>query len=173
MFNANPLNLLFLASLDGMLCVCLMNTCELVVWNPLTRVYKMLSNAYSQGFYKISTDAIGFFVDSLDHHIIMHIKRRRGTMTIWIYSLRFGHWRTCCFLKKRPFHELTYHWIQGILCGTGLYFTVCQWWIGWWQYFGLMSTQGCFFWDILSYRFGRTWLWQFSSYTRWALHVCL
>ena len=30
-FNAKPHNLLFLASLDGMLCVCVENTCELVV----------------------------------------------------------------------------------------------------------------------------------------------
>ena len=47
LFAAKPHNLLFLASLDGMLCVCLKNTCELVVWNPLTSVYKMLSNSNS------------------------------------------------------------------------------------------------------------------------------
>ena len=89
-FDAKPHNLLFLASLDGMLCVCIKNTCELVVWNPLTHVYKMLSNSYSQGFYNVATDAIGFFVDSLGDYSIMHIKRRRGIMTIWIYSLRSG-----------------------------------------------------------------------------------
>ncbi|MFS7932474.1 putative galactose oxidase/kelch, beta-propeller, F-box associated interaction [Helianthus anomalus] len=128
-FNVRPRNLLFLASLDGMLCVCLKNTCELLVWNPLTRACKMLSNSTKQGFYKVQHDAIGFYVDSSFDYNILHIKRRRGTIAVYIYSLRLGSWKSVRFLKKRPYHGQTYNWSSATFSGDGLYFRVSQYWL--------------------------------------------
>uniref|UniRef100_A0A251UHH0 Putative F-box domain-containing protein n=1 Tax=Helianthus annuus TaxID=4232 RepID=A0A251UHH0_HELAN len=125
-FYAYPSRMFFLASLDGMLCVCLQNTCELVVWNPLTTKFKKLANSNSQGFYKVDSDALGFFVDSSDDYNILHIKRRRGTMTVYIYSMELNSWSTVRFLKHRPYHHYTYLWSPATLCGGGLYFVVTQ-----------------------------------------------
>ncbi|KAJ0932594.1 putative F-box domain, galactose oxidase/kelch, beta-propeller, F-box associated interaction [Helianthus annuus] len=125
-FYAHPSRMFFLASLDGMLCVCLQNTCELVVWNPLTTKFKKLANSNSQGFYKVDRDALGFFVDSSDDYNILHIKRRRGTMTVYIYSMDLNSWSTVRFLKHRPYHHYTYLWSPATLCGGGLYFVVTQ-----------------------------------------------
>ncbi|KAJ0638441.1 putative galactose oxidase/kelch, beta-propeller, F-box associated interaction [Helianthus annuus] len=128
-FNVRPRNLLFLASLDGMLCVCLKNTCELLLWNPLTRACKILSNSIKQGFYKVQHDAIGFYVDSSFDYNIVHIKRRRGTIAVYIYSLRLGSWKSVRFLKKRPYHGQTYSWSSATFSGDGLYFRVSQYWL--------------------------------------------
>ncbi|XP_076903120.1 putative F-box/kelch-repeat protein At3g17570 [Bidens hawaiensis] len=127
-FNARPENLLFLSSLDGMLCVCLINTWELIVWNPLTTFFKKLSNSNKQGFYKYNRDAIGFCVNSSYDYNIVHVKRRRGTLAIYVYPMRLSSWRTVRFLKKRPYHNETFNWSSGTLCGDGLYFTVAQHW---------------------------------------------
>ncbi|XP_076932407.1 uncharacterized protein LOC143597923 [Bidens hawaiensis] len=77
-FNARPENLLFLSRLDGMLCVFLINTWELIVWNPLTTFFKKLSNSNKQGFYKYNIDAIGFYVNSSYDYNIVHVKHRGG-----------------------------------------------------------------------------------------------
>ncbi|XP_076918648.1 uncharacterized protein LOC143579149 [Bidens hawaiensis] len=125
-FNAHPENFLFLATLDGMVCVCLITTWEMFVWNPLTTVFKKLSNSNSQGFYKYNSDAIGFCVNSSFDYSIVHIKRRRGTLAIYVYSMRLSSWRTVRFLKKLAFHHETFNWSPRTLCGDGLYFTVAQ-----------------------------------------------
>ncbi|XP_076946346.1 F-box/kelch-repeat protein At3g06240-like [Bidens hawaiensis] len=127
-FNARPENFLFLATLDGMVCVCLITTWEMFVWNPLTTVFKKLSNSNSQGFYKYNNDAIGFCVDSSSDYSNAHIKRRRGTLAVYVYSMRLSSWRTVCFLKKHAYHHETFNWSPGTLCGDGLYFTVAQYW---------------------------------------------
>ncbi|GJR69111.1 hypothetical protein Tco_0015176 [Tanacetum coccineum] len=51
-------------SLDGLVCVALERTCELVIWNPLTTAYKKLSMSNAPPFFRRNRDAIGFYFDS-------------------------------------------------------------------------------------------------------------
>ncbi|KAM0053978.1 putative F-box associated interaction domain, F-box-like domain superfamily [Helianthus debilis subsp. tardiflorus] len=125
-FNCQPYNLLFISSLDGMLCVCLKKTCELAVWNPLTRVYRKLSNSNGQGFYDLEYDSLGICIDSSYDYIIVHIKRIHSILTIWIYSMRQNSWSTIRCLEDTVYLGHTSTWSPGTLCGNSLYFTVCQ-----------------------------------------------
>ncbi|MFS8021452.1 hypothetical protein Hanom_Chr16g01427561 [Helianthus anomalus] len=91
-FDAHPCNLIFLESLHGLVCACLCNTGELVVWNPLTRVFKMLKNSNSYGFYNMDDDSLGFCVDSAGDYKIVHIKCTHFRLTINIYSFSECSW---------------------------------------------------------------------------------
>ncbi|MFS7936574.1 hypothetical protein Hanom_Chr05g00417161 [Helianthus anomalus] len=87
-----------------MVCVCLCNTGELVVWNPIIRMFKMLMLTYSnsQGFYNMYDDSIGFCVDFVDDYNIVHIKHTHFRLTINIYSFIEGSWSTPRFLIYSP-----------------------------------------------------------------------
>ncbi|KAM0017804.1 putative F-box associated interaction domain, F-box-like domain superfamily [Helianthus debilis subsp. tardiflorus] len=124
--EARPSDVVVLASLDGLVCLCLKKTCELVIWNPLTRAYKKLPNSKSRGFFKVDYDTVGFYVDSSYDYKILHIKLRRGTIGACIYSRRVDTWRNIKFLKKRQ-RINNYKWSSGIFSGDSLYFTVEEW----------------------------------------------
>ncbi|MFS7946738.1 putative F-box domain-containing protein [Helianthus anomalus] len=51
-----------LSHLNGLLCVCLNHTYELLLWNPTTTAFKRLSTPDSHGFYINNLDAIGLYV---------------------------------------------------------------------------------------------------------------
>ncbi|MFS7914890.1 putative nitrous oxide reductase [Helianthus anomalus] len=94
-FRAHPYNVLFLAILDGIVLVCLINARELVVWNPLTHVFEMLSNSNSQGFYSVDDDSIGFCVDFSGDYNIVHINARISSWLltfIYLYFLWTKFW---------------------------------------------------------------------------------
>ncbi|KAL8209065.1 hypothetical protein R6Q57_008477, partial [Mikania cordata] len=61
--------------LDGFLCVCLDHTSELLLWNPVTGSYKLLSTYDLDGFFEYNVDAIGLYVDVYDDYKVLHIKR--------------------------------------------------------------------------------------------------
>ncbi|KAJ0915056.1 putative F-box associated interaction domain, F-box-like domain superfamily [Helianthus annuus] len=127
-FTAHPCNILFLASLDGMVCVCLINTGELVIWNPLTRVFKMLSNSNSQGFFNPNQDSLGFCVRSSGDYNIVHIKRTHMMLAINIYSLSEGSWSTPMFSNYSLFNVDVYSWSVGTFCANCLYFVLTRLW---------------------------------------------
>ncbi|KAK1417107.1 hypothetical protein QVD17_26229 [Tagetes erecta] len=126
-----PSDVLVLASLDGLVCACLSNTSELVIWNPLTGACNKLSNSKSQGFYKPYSDAVGFYKDgSSNDYRIMHIKqRRRSDIRVYIYSQRSDSWRKIRFLKKHRCASYHYLWSSGTFSGDSLYFTVYTYWM--------------------------------------------
>jgi len=124
--NVHPKNIIFLASLDDMLYVTLENTWDLVVWNPLTGAYRMLSNRVKQGFFKTNYDSIGFYVDATYDYNIIHIKRRRGTLAVYLFSLRRGSWEHVPFLKKTPYSAPNYKWSLATFSGDVVYFRVSQ-----------------------------------------------
>ncbi|KAJ0600972.1 putative F-box domain-containing protein [Helianthus annuus] len=64
-----------LSHLNGLLCVCLNHTYELLLWNPTTTAFKRLSTPDSHGFYINNLDAIGLYVDADDDYKVLHIKR--------------------------------------------------------------------------------------------------
>ncbi|KAJ0786041.1 putative F-box-like domain superfamily protein [Helianthus annuus] len=64
-FKTHVEYMMMLGSLHGMLCVCLSDTCQLLIWNPLTNAYMNLSIPKKYGFFKVNFDAVGFYVDYL------------------------------------------------------------------------------------------------------------
>ncbi|MFS7973232.1 hypothetical protein Hanom_Chr09g00854241 [Helianthus anomalus] len=67
-FDGHLCNVLFLASLDGM----------------------MLSNSNSPGFYSVDDDILGFCVDSAGDYNIVHIKCTRFRLSVNSYSFWEG-----------------------------------------------------------------------------------
>ncbi|MFS7946536.1 hypothetical protein Hanom_Chr06g00537421 [Helianthus anomalus] len=127
-FDWHPCNVIFLGSLDGMVCVCLCNTGELVVWNPLTRVFKILKNSNSQGFYNMDNDSLTFCVDFAGDYKIMHIKCTHFRLIVNIYSFNEGSWSTPSFLIYSPYDIAIYSWSIGTFCGNSLYFVLTKFW---------------------------------------------
>ncbi|KAJ0490185.1 hypothetical protein HanHA300_Chr12g0452561 [Helianthus annuus] len=65
---------------------------ELVVRNPLTRVFKMLTNSNYQGFYILDDDSLRFCVDSAGDYNIVDSKHTHFRLTVNIYSFSKGSW---------------------------------------------------------------------------------
>ncbi|KAJ0744225.1 putative F-box-like domain superfamily protein [Helianthus annuus] len=102
-FKTRPDELMILGSLDGMLCVCLEETSQILIWNPLTQASTTLSSCESHGFFKKDSDSAAFYVDSANEYKVLHVIRRRGTEAVYIYSTRYyipgGKLRTFCLLS--------------------------------------------------------------------------
>ncbi|KAK9054325.1 hypothetical protein SSX86_025403 [Deinandra increscens subsp. villosa] len=125
-FTTRPsFNVSLLACLDGLVCASVRYTCDLFLWNPVTTAYKMISNSRLEGMYDHCSDAIGFYFHSSFGYRVLHVKRRRNLLGMYIYSLREDSWRSIPFLEGRMFDEPAYEWSAGVLSGDFVYFTVC------------------------------------------------
>lgn len=116
--------------LDGLLCVCLNRTSELLLWNPVTCAYKHLSTPDRHGFFEHNVDAIGLYIDAYDDYKVLHVKRMCGVFSAYIYSRRLESWRNIPFITRPEYVSPTFTWSSGTLCGDTLYFTVCDCWVG-------------------------------------------
>ncbi|MFS8015151.1 putative F-box associated interaction domain, F-box-like domain superfamily [Helianthus anomalus] len=128
-FHVRPSDVWILSSLNGLLCVCLRNTFEMLIWNPLIRSCINISDSKSYVFFKIYSDAVGLYIDSSNDYRVLHIKRGRFTVDVMAYSRRTSHWKRIPFLQKRHYHTNGYVWSGGTFCEDGLYFTVFQFWL--------------------------------------------
>ncbi|KAM0071160.1 putative galactose oxidase/kelch, beta-propeller, F-box associated domain, type 3 [Helianthus debilis subsp. tardiflorus] len=100
-FKTRAEYMMILGSLHGMLCVCLSNTCQLLIWNPLTNAYRNLSIRKKYG---------------------------RNNQLVYIYSMESQCWRQIKFVKDFILDDQTVQWSCGTLCCDGLYFTVGSCW---------------------------------------------
>ncbi|KAK9073844.1 hypothetical protein SSX86_006438 [Deinandra increscens subsp. villosa] len=112
------------SNLDGLLCVCLNRTSELVLWNPTTGAYKRLPTDDYHGFYEHSLDAVGLYINASEDYNVLHIKRRGGQYCVSVYSRILESWRDIPFVTKPEYLSLSFHWSSGTLCGDILYFVV-------------------------------------------------
>ncbi|KAJ0792811.1 putative galactose oxidase/kelch, beta-propeller, F-box associated interaction [Helianthus annuus] len=100
-FKTRAEYMMILGSLHGMLCVCLSNTCQFLIWNPLTNAYRNLSIPKKYG---------------------------RNNQSVYIYSMESQCWRQLNFVKDFILDDQTVQWSCGTLCCDGLYFTVGSCW---------------------------------------------
>ncbi|KAM0006679.1 putative F-box domain-containing protein [Helianthus debilis subsp. tardiflorus] len=59
-FKTRPDELMILGSLDGMLYVCLEETSQILIWNPLTQASTTFPSCESHGFFKKDSDSAAF-----------------------------------------------------------------------------------------------------------------
>ncbi|KAI3670387.1 hypothetical protein L1987_87978 [Smallanthus sonchifolius] len=118
-----------LAHLDGLLCVCLHQTSELVLWNPTTNAYKHLSTPEGHGRYTDIADTVGLYNGPSNDYNVLHVTRTSDVIAAHIYSRNLGTWRKIPFKTKPGFLHRTFYWSHGTLCGDTLYFTVCECWV--------------------------------------------
>ncbi|KAL8213852.1 hypothetical protein R6Q57_003301 [Mikania cordata] len=116
--------------LDELLCVCLNHTSELLLWNPVTGAYKLLSTHDHDGFLEYNADAIGLYVDAYDDYKVLHIKRRCGVFIVSVYSRKLESWRNIPFISRPEFLNPSFSLSSCTFCGNTLYFTLCDCWLG-------------------------------------------
>ncbi|KAM0062273.1 putative F-box domain, galactose oxidase/kelch, beta-propeller, F-box associated interaction [Helianthus debilis subsp. tardiflorus] len=119
-----------LSHLNGLLCVCLNHTNELLLWNPTTTAFKRLSTPDSLGIYINNLDAVGLYADDADDYKVLHIKRRRHVYESYVYSRELNFWRNIPFLTRQEYLSPNFAWSPGTFCGGTMYFTLCECWVG-------------------------------------------
>ncbi|MFS7964925.1 putative F-box associated interaction domain-containing protein [Helianthus anomalus] len=108
--------------------ISLQPTNDLVLWNPTTTKYKLLSTPTGQGLHNNVNDAVGLYKGPADDYNVLHIKRTTGVTTAHIYSRRLGTWRQIPFDTKPEYATRMFIWSHGTLCGNTLYFTITEEW---------------------------------------------
>ncbi|KAK9071611.1 hypothetical protein SSX86_008040 [Deinandra increscens subsp. villosa] len=116
--------------LDGLLCVRLESTTELLLWNPITGAYKNLSTNDFHGFFLSNQDAVGLYIDLFEDYKVLHIKRRCGVYFAKVYSRRLDSWRSIPFITRPEYIRPSFNWSSGTLCGDTLYFTISESYVG-------------------------------------------
>ncbi|KAK1407200.1 hypothetical protein QVD17_38814 [Tagetes erecta] len=119
------------ACLDGLVCVAMSKSKQLILWNPLTGAYNMLSVSHLplHTFNRIDLDAFGLYFDSCNNEYkVLHLVRDQKGPRVYIYSQRLDLWRRkvlCCncdwFLDC-----WTYQWSSAIFLDQTLYFNVVR-----------------------------------------------
>ncbi|KAM0046732.1 putative F-box domain-containing protein [Helianthus debilis subsp. tardiflorus] len=105
-----------LSHLNGLLCVCLNHTNELLLWNPTTTAFKRLSTPDSLGIYINNLDGIGLYADDADDYKVLHIKRRCGVYESYVYSRELNFWRNIPFLTRQEYLSPNFYWSPGTFC---------------------------------------------------------
>ncbi|KAK1431904.1 hypothetical protein QVD17_08694 [Tagetes erecta] len=112
--------------LNGLLCLHLNNTSELLLWNPITRAYKHLSKPDCHGFFEHNSDTIGLYMDAYDDYKVLHVKCRCRAFVVSIYSRKIDSRRNIHFITEPEYVNPTFSWSTGTLCCDTLYFTVAS-----------------------------------------------
>ncbi|MFS7932155.1 putative F-box domain, galactose oxidase/kelch, beta-propeller, F-box associated interaction [Helianthus anomalus] len=109
-------DVLIIASLDGLVCVCLEKTRELAFWNPLTGAYKKIRTPF---FNDISCGALAFYNDSLNDYKLLHVVSEGA----FIYSRRLDSWRKINAPLER-YNVSNFVWSMTTFVGDKVYFKV-------------------------------------------------
>ncbi|KAJ0639591.1 putative F-box associated interaction domain, F-box-like domain superfamily [Helianthus annuus] len=128
-----------LSSLDGLVCLGLPESSQLVFWNPFTGVSrKLASNPHSPFDYSASchdADVVGFYKDSSSNDYKLLYLSCGGYFGAYIYSHTSDTWRE---IKIDFDADICDAWSPATLCGQCLYFAVSayihaqrqmHWWI--------------------------------------------
>ncbi|MFS7931492.1 putative F-box associated interaction domain, F-box-like domain superfamily [Helianthus anomalus] len=102
---------------------------ELVLWNPTTRRFKLISDDYFSRYFGRHDDTGGMYVDEHNDLKVLHINCFAGAVTARVYSRHNDSWRKLSFLKGCMLGSNFYSWSHGIYSGKTIYFTVSNYWI--------------------------------------------
>ncbi|KAJ0801341.1 putative F-box associated interaction domain-containing protein [Helianthus annuus] len=128
-FQGEKKEVWILANLDGLLCVCLSQTHELLLWNPTTASYRHLATPAGHGVYEDNADTVGLYSDPSNDYNLLHLTRRSGVLAAHIYSRQQGNWRKIAFKTNPAYHTRKFYWSPATLCAGTLYFTICKCWV--------------------------------------------
>ncbi|XP_076886917.1 F-box/kelch-repeat protein At3g23880-like [Bidens hawaiensis] len=118
-----------LAHLDGLLCVCLNETREMVLWNPTTTAHTHLSTTAGHGYYSDNACAVGLYKRLANDYNIIHITQTPPTIKASVYSRNSRSWQNIAFQTNPEYAKRTFYISPGTFCGTNLYFTICECWV--------------------------------------------
>ncbi|KAJ0717276.1 putative F-box associated interaction domain-containing protein [Helianthus annuus] len=127
--NVHPSYLRVLASFKGLLLICNERMfCELILWNPTTRRFKILADDYFDRNFERNADTGGMYFDDSNDLKVLHINRYRNVLNARVYSRRRESWRKINSLNVTNYASTYYSWSPGIYSGRSIYFMVSNYW---------------------------------------------
>ncbi|XP_035830016.1 F-box/LRR-repeat/kelch-repeat protein At2g27520-like [Helianthus annuus] len=127
--NIHPSFLRILSSFNGLLLVCNEGICcQLILWNPTTRRYKVLSNDYFNYNHDRNFDTGGIYFDQFNDLKVLNIRCYRNVTVARVYSRRCESWRTINFGSVNNYDSSGYSWSTGVYADKTIYFMVSNYW---------------------------------------------
>ncbi|KAM0044058.1 putative F-box associated interaction domain, F-box-like domain superfamily [Helianthus debilis subsp. tardiflorus] len=130
-YDVQPSRLIIIASFNGLMLVCIRRTDanQLVLWNPTTRRFKLISDDYFSRYFGRHDDTGGMYFDENNDLKVLHINFFAGAVTARVYSRLNDSWRNLSFIKGCLLGSNFYSWSAGIYSGKTIYFTASNYWI--------------------------------------------
>ncbi|MFS8028511.1 putative F-box associated interaction domain, F-box-like domain superfamily [Helianthus anomalus] len=129
-YDVHPSFLSIVCSFNGLILVCIKrNHNELVLWNPTTRRFKLISDDYFIRYFGRHNNTGGMYFDEDNDLKVLHINCYLDVVTARVYSRRHDSWRKLNFLKGTQLASNFYSWSSGIYSGKTIYFIVSNYWI--------------------------------------------
>ncbi|KAJ0668400.1 putative F-box domain-containing protein [Helianthus annuus] len=96
--DVHPSLLSIMCSFNGLILVCIKRSYnELVLWNPTTRRFKVISDDYFSRYFGLHTDTGGMYCDEDNDLKVLHINCYWDVVTARVYSRRNDSWRKLNF----------------------------------------------------------------------------
>ncbi|KAF5780926.1 putative F-box associated interaction domain-containing protein [Helianthus annuus] len=128
-YNIDPSFLRIISSFNGLLLVCNERIlCELILWNPTTRRFNLISDDYFNHRFDRNSDTGGMYFDEFNNLKVLHIKCYHNVATARVYSRRLDSWRKINFNNGSKFASSSYSWSPGTYSGKTIYFMVSNYW---------------------------------------------
>ncbi|KAM0045768.1 hypothetical protein Hdeb2414_s0009g00307861 [Helianthus debilis subsp. tardiflorus] len=109
--NVHPSYLRVLASFKGLILICNERMfCELILWNPTTRRYKILADDYFDRDFERNASTGGMYFDDSNDLKVLHIKRYRNVLATRVYSRRRESWRKINSFNISNYASTYYSW---------------------------------------------------------------
>ncbi|MFS7954256.1 putative F-box domain-containing protein [Helianthus anomalus] len=102
---------------------------DLVLWNPTTRRFKLISDDYFIRYFGRHNDTGGMYLGNDNDLKVLHINCYWDVVTARVYSPRHDSWRKLNFLNGTQFASNFYSWSSGVYSGKTIYFIVSNYWI--------------------------------------------
>ncbi|KAJ0566031.1 putative F-box associated interaction domain, F-box-like domain superfamily [Helianthus annuus] len=127
--NVHPSNLRILSSFNGLLLVYNQGICcQLILWNPTTRRYKVLCDEYFNYSHQRNSDTGGINFDQFNDLKVLNIRCYRNVTTARVYSRRRESWRTINAGSVNNYGSSGYSWSTGVYADKTIYFMVSNYW---------------------------------------------
>ena len=127
--NVHPSFLRILSSFNGLLLVCNEGICcQLILWNPTIRRYKVLCDGYFNYNHHRNSDTGGIYFDQFNDLKVLNIRCYRNVTAARVYSRRHESWRTINFGSINNYVSSGYSWATGVYADKTIYFMVSNYW---------------------------------------------
>ncbi|KAJ0590038.1 putative F-box associated interaction domain, F-box-like domain superfamily [Helianthus annuus] len=129
-YDVEPSFLSIIGSFNGLILLCIKRSYnELVIWNPTTRRFKMISDDYFSRYFGRHNDTGGMYFDEHNDLKVLHINCYWDVVTARVYSRHNDSWRKLNFLNGTQLGSNFYSWSPGIYSDKKIYFMVSNYWI--------------------------------------------
>ncbi|XP_022030283.1 F-box/kelch-repeat protein At3g06240-like [Helianthus annuus] len=131
--EVHPSSLSIICSFNGLILVSIKRihneSNDLVLWNPTTRRFKLISDDYFIRYFGRHNDTGGMYLYEDNDLKVLHINCYWDVVTARVYSPRHDSWRKLNFLNGTQFASNFYSWSSGVYSGKTIYFIVSNYWI--------------------------------------------